>query len=351
MKRSFEEHAGAPAHGVVGAKVKKGIAKASSGGAAPQKKFFRQRAHINPLSTMAGYVYPISPDRMDWAAHYPALASALSGEGAVRPSVEVADVGCGFGGLLMDLAPLLQSSLLLGMEIRPKVTEYVRLRILAARRQAASSAAAAEGASYTNASVLKVNAMKYLPCFFHRGALSKMFFCFPDPHFKPTNHRRRIINTDLLSEYAYALREGGRLYTISDVKDLHNWMAAHGDAHHSFRRLTEAELAADPCVEVMRNATEEGKKVARGGGDNRKGEKYIAAFVRVSDVEAVQREAAATGGDFWSSPPVVYSWTPAPAQAKGAAEWGQGKRAGPSRPDRQAAQPQATSLAGGEAAV
>jgi hypothetical protein len=35
--------------------------------------------------------------------------------------------------------------------------------------------------------------MKYLPHFLEKGQLEKIFFCFPDPHFKAKNHRRRII--------------------------------------------------------------------------------------------------------------------------------------------------------------
>lgn len=38
--------------------------------------------------------------------------------------------------------------------------------------------------------------------------LSKMFFLFPDPHFKKTKHKWRIISPTLLAEYAYALRVG-----------------------------------------------------------------------------------------------------------------------------------------------
>ncbi len=45
-----------------------------------------------------------------------------------------------------------------------------------------------------------------------------------DPHFKVANHRRRIINTTLVTEYAYFLAPGGWLYTITDVEDLGNWM-------------------------------------------------------------------------------------------------------------------------------
>ena len=39
--------------------------------------------------------------------------------------------------------------------------------------------------------------MKYFPNFFEKGQLSKLFFCFPDPHFKAANFRRRIVTYDV----------------------------------------------------------------------------------------------------------------------------------------------------------
>ena len=52
----------------------------------------------------------------------------------------------------------------------------------------------------------------------------------------------RIINPVLLSMYAYCLREGGLLYTVTDVLDLHEWMVKHCDEHPLFVRLTDEEL-------------------------------------------------------------------------------------------------------------
>lgn len=43
------------------------------------------------------------------------------------------DIGCGFGGLMMDLAPMFPHQLILGMEIRVQVTQYVHDKILALR--------------------------------------------------------------------------------------------------------------------------------------------------------------------------------------------------------------------------
>jgi tRNA (guanine-N7-)-methyltransferase len=47
-----------------------------------------------------------------------------------------------------------------------------------------------------------------------------------------------------------------------------------------FERLTEEELERDECVKVMKDATEEGKKVTRN-----KGNKYVAVFRRKGNPE------------------------------------------------------------------
>ncbi|RHY30649.1 hypothetical protein DYB32_004168 [Aphanomyces invadans] len=130
----------------------------------PQKKFYRSRAHCNP---------PLNPTEMDWSAHYPKLDN---------PKVNFLDIGCGFGGLTIALANLFPNKTTLAMEIRPKVTEYVRLRIEALRQEHA---------------------------------------------------------THLLTEYAYFIPEGGILYTITDVEDLHNWHVAKCDSHPCFERITD----------------------------------------------------------------------------------------------------------------
>ena len=60
-----------------------------------------------------------------------------------------------------------------------------------------------------------------------------------------------------------ARAHAGIVYTITDVVELHKWMADRLDAHPLFERLTEAELEADPIVPLLYESTEEGKKVVR----------------------------------------------------------------------------------------
>lgn len=68
---------------------------------------------------------PASPELMDWASYYPAYIAPPTGlnepidhpETRTRPlsrEITVADIGCGFGGLLVALAPKLPDELLLG---------------------------------------------------------------------------------------------------------------------------------------------------------------------------------------------------------------------------------------------
>ncbi|EEF32774.1 tRNA (guanine-N(7)-)-methyltransferase [Ricinus communis] len=222
----------------------------------PRKRFYRARAHSNPLSD-SHFPVPFSPCQVDYSLHYPQIFP-MSDQVSSSKKIQFADVGCGFGGLLISLSTLFPETLMIGMELRDKVTEYVKERVLALR--------VANPGQYQNISVVRTNSMKYIPNYFGKGQLSKMFFLFPDPHFKEKNHRRRVISPHLLDEYAYVLEVGGIIYTITDVEELGDWMKGCLEGHPMFEALTEEELGADPVVKLLSSATEEGQKVARNGG-------------------------------------------------------------------------------------
>ncbi|XP_028654489.1 tRNA (guanine-N(7)-)-methyltransferase [Erpetoichthys calabaricus] len=254
----------------------------------PQKKYYRQRAHSNPMADHS-FDYPIKPEEMCWDQHYPEFFksqtedSCLDEENILEQpvpaaQVEFADIGCGYGGLLVELSPLFPQTLMLGMEIRVKVSDYVQDRIRALRES--------HPGCYQNIACIRGNAMKYLPNFFRKGQLSKMFFLFPDPHFKKTKHKWRIISSTLLAEYAYVLRLGGLVYTITDVEEVHEWMVKHFTEHPLFERVPREELADDVIIDRLGSCTEEGKKVQRKGGEN-----FLAIFRRIEDkVGSAHRE-------------------------------------------------------------
>lgn len=68
--------------------------------------------------------------------------------------------------------------------------------------------------------------MKNLPNFFYKAQLSKMFFLFPDPHFKKSKYKWRIISTNLLAEYAYVLRPGGKKKVLIHKSELKSCLSS-----------------------------------------------------------------------------------------------------------------------------
>lgn len=193
-----------------------------------------------------------------------------------------------------------------------------------------------EGYAYGNVSVLRANAMKFLPNFFEKGQVRlarslpsfaqktvgeadpallhprscpRSFSCSPTRISSSAStrrassrasanvlsqgattqaHPRSLPRPTLLAEYAYVLRPGGLLYTITDVPDLHQWMTGHIGAFPLFHRLTEDEIdklglesgegvegqsgselqreRERAVMEAVKRRTEEGKKVERNQG-------------------------------------------------------------------------------------
>lgn len=132
---------------------------------------------------------------MDWSELYPHFFPGNPSEEKPQ-QVEFADIGCGYGGLLGDLttsfwlvvvllfiiwslysclplcfccpvelSPLFPDKLMLGLEIRVKVSDYVRDRIQSLR--------ASEPEKYQNIACIRSNAMKYLPNFFCKGQVQQ----------------------------------------------------------------------------------------------------------------------------------------------------------------------------------
>ena len=76
------------------------------------------------------------------------------------------DIGCGYGGLTMALAKIFPDKLVLGLEIRAKIVEYVKLKIEALRNEANDMVL------FQNASCFRTNCQRYLPNYFEKGQVS-----------------------------------------------------------------------------------------------------------------------------------------------------------------------------------
>mmetsp|Transcript_32258 Transcript_32258/g.55761 ORF Transcript_32258/g.55761 Transcript_32258/m.55761 type:complete len:188 (+) Transcript_32258:13-576(+) len=160
----------------------------------PKKRDFRTHAHCNPFAE-SSFPVPLTPKHVDWSIHFDRVENVYANtqeypieysasEVPQTQPVEIIDVGCGYGGLLFGLSKAFPSTRSLGLEIREKVANYVAQKIYAMR---------VETSAYQNIAVIRTNSMKHLLNYIAKGQLTKLFFCFADPHFKKSNHRRRII--------------------------------------------------------------------------------------------------------------------------------------------------------------
>ncbi|CAN8064162.1 unnamed protein product [Agarophyton chilense] len=225
------------------------------------KRDFRARAHSNPLNDGL-FDPPLTPSELPMGKLF---------DNAPSSKVDWCDVGCGYGGLLASLSTAFPHKSMLGLEIRDRVADFCRQRVAEMRKQYPGN--------YGNVAFERSNAMKFLPNYFTKASLEKLFFCYPDPHFKRKKNRQRIISTQLLAEYAYVLEQGtGVAYVVTDVPELFEWMVARFEAHPLFERRSDEEHSADTVSAFVRDCTDEAQRVEK---SDRK--KQDASFRRLSN--------------------------------------------------------------------
>lgn len=151
------------------------------------KRFFQSRAHAQPLS-MHNIYFP-SNNNIDWTEFY------KNGQ-----APKYLDIGCGFGSFLFSLSKYENNSL--GLEIRKKVTEYVKVNN-----------------THDNIAVINTNSLITLPNLIKESSLEKIFINFPDPQFKKRKRQYRIMQESTLRLYLYLLQDGGYLYFLTDVEE------------------------------------------------------------------------------------------------------------------------------------
>eukprot|EP00871_Galdieria_phlegrea_P004750 jgi/Galph1/5276/GphlegSOOS_G3978.1 len=244
-----------------------------------RKRDFRARAHSNPLND-AEFLVPNNPSDFDWSSIIPQLTNSAN------QCINFVDLGCGYGGLLCELATVFPDKLMLGMEIRDRVAEYCSQKVEELRKLHVGQ--------YNNIGFVRTNCMKYLPFYFQKGSIEKFFICFPDPHFKRKKHRQRLVSLRFLSEAAYCLKDNGLIYVVTDVEELFEWMMHKLRQHPSFERVSSTETysmptfygpfvtlyckQSDPLIPFLLYQTDEAQRMNRRGQDT----KHLAVFLKKS---------------------------------------------------------------------
>lgn len=225
------------------------------------KRDFRARAHSNPLNDGL-FIPPLDADT---------YAMTLTERYIEPPSKQIdwCDIGCGYGGLLASLSKEYPNKTTLGLEIRDRVAEFCRQRVLTLRKE--------HPGKYGNVWFERTNAMKFLPHYLNKGSVEKLFFCYPDPHFKRKKNRQRVISSQLLAEYAYVLKEReGIAYIVTDVEELFRWMVERFEKHPLFERRPIDQHQQDAISTFVRDFTDEAQRVERSDRS-----KFDASFRRI----------------------------------------------------------------------
>lgn len=194
------------------------------------KKNYRQRAHSNPFKD-TDITIPLSPESINWKDYF------LDGK---HPTY--LDIGCGYGKFIMELSKDKNINVL-GLEIRDKVYEYVKAKI-------------AEN-DLKNVSIMKTNALLFLPNIFMKKSLDKILILFPDPHFKKRKQKGRVVCRQTINIYEYLLQDEGKFYISTDVLDLFNDMLEIINNSGFFIRISDSELKNDSCFDLSYKNTDE----------------------------------------------------------------------------------------------
>ena len=174
---------------------------------------------------------------------------------------------------MFELSKEFPDQLILGMEIRDLVANYVVQKISSLRINSGYK-------DCLNIGVVKTNTMKTLHNYFRKESVSiSVCVIYVEYSLKRCSsvsltHTSRsriteeessskkllVINTfstTLLSDYAHVLKVGGKIYVITDVKDLYDWEVEHLEMHPLFEKVGEEETKSDPCIKFMREGTDE----------------------------------------------------------------------------------------------
>ena len=147
----------------------------------PKKSLHRMHAHINPFNPLS-IPFPINTDYVDWSLHYPSFYGEKTNTIVVNtnkykvpesykekaaqqgPAPQILDIGCGYGGLLFQLMRGFPEKLILGLEIRDKVANYVGEKIHSVRCNS-------DGQLCSNTAIIRSNAMKTFTNYFKKESV------------------------------------------------------------------------------------------------------------------------------------------------------------------------------------
>jgi len=174
------------------------------------------RQHVNPLSSNFKQIERI-----------PSLRE-MFGDSKLKLHL---DIGCAAGEFLFDLALVNTSWNYLGIEIREKLVNNARLKVLEKEIKNLYFV-------FGNANnILNDAQSKFLI-----KNLKSISFNFPDPWFKKRHHKRRVIQPEFINILANSLEKGTLIFIKTDVKDLFDYMDYTISSNFYFKTIDKKDF-------------------------------------------------------------------------------------------------------------
>ncbi len=136
------------------------------------------------------------------------------------------DIGPGMGKFMIETALNEPGVNVLGLEIRRNAVKWVNKVI--------------EGENIPNVKSIWYNVVNGLR-FIEDKTIKKIFYLFPDPWIKKRHNKRRAFTKFLLDEITRILTDDGRLYLMTDVKEVEEYQGAVIKEH----KMLQADYITD----------------------------------------------------------------------------------------------------------
>jgi tRNA (guanine-N7-)-methyltransferase len=135
------------------------------------------------------------------------------------------EIGFGRGVFMRSYAKKNPDRKIVGVEIRNSILEILAQRL--------------EEEEIRNVFLFHGNGQIFLQDAVEDHTIANIFIFHPDPWFKTRHHKRRLIKEDFLQILEKKLKEDGRLYLSTDVKELWGDMQAVLAANSNFVRIED----------------------------------------------------------------------------------------------------------------
>jgi len=174
------------------------------------------RQHVNPLSSNFNQIGRI-----------PSLSDMF---GNSKLNLHL-DIGSAAGEFLFDLALVNTSWNYLGIEIREKLVNNSKLKVI--EREIKNLYFIFGNAN----NILNDNQSKFII-----KNLKSLSFNFPDPWFKKRHFKRRVIQPELINILSNSLQKGTLIFIKTDVKELFDYMDCTISSNFYFKTIDKKDF-------------------------------------------------------------------------------------------------------------